>query len=150
MATRDTPYPAFNFTVEMQDGSDATSALGGFADVTGLGTENTLMDYRQGNDKENHVRKIPGIYKVSDVTFNRGIMGLTTFWDWVNATRTNPQTQRTLKVTLNDEQGQPVMTWSLINARPSKWTGPSLAGKGGSDVAMEELVVVSESFKFGA
>jgi phage tail-like protein len=148
MATRDTPFPAFNFVVELGDGADSSSALGGFADVTGLGAENTLMDYRQGNDKQNHVRKIPGLYKASDVTFKRGIMGLTTFWDWVKATRTSPFTQRTLYVTLNDEQGQPVMKWQLVNARPSKWTGPTLAGKGGSDVAMEELVVTSESFEF--
>ena len=148
MATRDTPFPAFNFVVELGDGTDSSSALGGFTDVTGLGTENTLMDYRQGNDKENRVRKIPGLYKVPDVTFKRGIMGLTTFWDWVKATRTSPFTQRNVQVTLNDEQGQPVMSWKLINARPSKWTGPTLAGKGGSDVAMEELVVTSEGFEF--
>ena len=148
MATRDTPFPAFNFVVELGDGTDSSSALGGFTDVTGLGTENTLMDYRQGNDKENRVRKIPGLYKVPDVTFKRGIMGLTTFWDWVKATRTSPFTQRNLQITLNDEQGQPVMSWKLINARPSKWTGPTLAGKGGSDVAMEELVVTSEGFEF--
>jgi phage tail-like protein len=148
MATRDTPFPAFNFVVELGDGVDSNSALGGFSDVTGLGTENTLMDYRQGNDKENRVRKVPGLYKASDVTCKRGIMGLTTFWDWVKATRTSPFTQRNVQVTLHDEQGQPVMKWKLINARPSKWTGPTLAGKGGSDVAMEELVITSEGFEF--
>jgi phage tail-like protein len=107
MATRDTPFPAFNFVVELGDGVDSNSALGGFSDVTGLGTENTLMDYRQGNDKENRVRKVPGLYKASDVTCKRGIMGLTTFWDWVKATRTSPFTQRNVQVTLHDEQGQP-------------------------------------------
>ncbi len=148
MAVRDTPFPAFNFVVELGDGTDSNSALGGFSDVTGLGTENTLMDYRQGNDKENRVRKIPGLYKAADVTFKRGVMGLTTFWDWVKATRTSPFTARNVQVTLHDEQGQVVMRWKLINARPSKWTGPTLAGKGGSDVAMEELVVTSEGFEF--
>jgi hypothetical protein len=30
-----------------------------------------------------------------------------------------------------------------------KWTGPTLAAKGGSDVAMEELVIAAEGFEFG-
>ena len=37
-----------------------------------------------------------------------------------------------------------VVTWKLINAMPTKWTGPTLTAKGGSDVAMEELVLSVE------
>ena len=145
---RDTPYPAFNFVVELGDDISSSSALGGFSDVSGLGTEITLMEYRQGNDRENRVRKIPGLHKSGDVTFKRGVMGLKNFWQWVNETRRSPFTKRNVSITLNDEQGNPVMRWKLINARPMKWTGPTLAGKGGSDVAMEELVVASEGFEF--
>jgi len=148
MPQRDTPYGAYNFLVELNDGSNTTSALGGFSDVSGIGTETTLMEYRQGNDKVNRVRKLPGLHKASDVTLKRGIMGLTNFWDWVSVTRTNPTFVRNVDITLNDEQGQPVLRWKLINARPMKWTGPTLAGKGGSDVAMEELVIAAEGFEF--
>ena len=145
---RDTPYGAFNFLVELNDGSSSSSAIGGFSDISGLGTEITLMEYRQGNDKENRVRKIPGLHKAADVTLKRGIMGTTNFWQWVSETRTSPNTQRNVLIILNDEQGNPVLSWKLINARPLKWTGPTLAGKGGSDVAMEELVIASEGFEF--
>ncbi len=148
MPVRDTPYGAYNFLVELNDGSTSTAALGGFSDVSGIGTETTLMEYRQGNDKVNRVRKIPGLHKASDVTLKRGIMGLTNFWEWVNVTRTDPTFKRNVDITLNDEQGTPVLRWKLINARPMKWTGPTLAGKGGSDVAMEELVVAAEGFEF--
>lgn len=147
MATRDTPYGAYNFLVEMGDGTDAKSALGGFSDVSGIGTENTLIEYRQGNDKENRVRKIPGLYKAADVTFKRGLMGVKNLWEWVEATRKDPGTQRNLTITLNDEQGNAVMKWKLINARPMKWTGPTLAAKGGSDMGMEELVVSLEGME---
>jgi hypothetical protein len=37
------------------------------------------------------------------------------------------------------------MTWRLMNARPIKYTGPTLNAKGGTDVAMEELVLACES-----
>ncbi|MFW2349990.1 phage tail protein [Qipengyuania sp.] len=150
MATRETPYGAYNFLVEMNDGTSSDSALGGFSDVSGIGTENSLIEYRQGNDKENHVRKLPGLHKTSDVTLKRGLMGMRNFWEWIEATRTSPKTARNLSITLNDEQGNAVMRWKLINARPMKWTGPTLAAKGGSDVAMEELVVAAEGFEFDA
>jgi phage tail-like protein len=149
MATqRDTPYGAFNFQVELNDGTDSSAVIGGFSDVSGIGTEMTLMEYRQGNDKENRVRKIPGLHKAGDVTLKRGVMGTTNFWQWISDTRSSPSTQRNVLITLNDEQGNPVLRWKLINARPLKWTGPTLAGKGGSDVAMEELVLASEGFEF--
>lgn len=144
--TRETPYGAYNFIVEFDGNNPASTALGGFSDVSGIGTEMTMMEYRQGNDKENHVRKVPGLHKVGDVTLKRGIMGQRTFWDWVNATRTDPNLKRAVTITLQDEQRNPVMTWRLVNARPLKWTGPTLAAKSGSDVAMEELVLSSEGF----
>ncbi|HET9638526.1 MAG TPA: phage tail protein [Allosphingosinicella sp.] len=145
---RDTPYGSYNFIVEFDGNDPATSALGGFSDVSGLSTELTLMEYRQGNDKENRVRKIPGLHKAGDVTLKRGIMGQTNFWQWVQITRTDPTHRRNVTVTLQDEQHNPVLKWRLINARPMKWTGPTLAAKGGSDVATEELVISLEGFEF--
>ena len=144
MANRDTPYGAFNFTVSFDGGE----TFGGFSDVSGIGTELTLMEYRQGNDKENRVRKIPALHKASDVTLKRGIMGQVNFWQWIEITRTDPTHKRNVNITLQDEQRNPVLKWQLVNARPMKWTGPTLAAKGGSDVAMEELVIAAEGFVF--
>jgi phage tail-like protein len=150
MAVRDTPYGAYNFVVELNDGSVSNNAVGGFSDVSGISTEFTMMEYRQGNDKQNQVRKVPGLHKAGDVTLKRGIMGVTNFVAWINQVRLDPTFKRNVLITLNDELGNPVMRWNLVNARPMKWTGPTLAGKGGSDVAMEELVLSSEGFEFAA
>jgi phage tail-like protein len=146
--TRETPYGAFNFEVDFGDNSDSRSPFGGFSDVTGLGTEITMMEYRYGNEKENRMRKRPGLYKTSDTTFKRGIMGIKNFSEWMTKTRRDPLTGRNLIVTLNDEQGNPVLRWKLVNSRPLKFAGPALAAKGGTDVAMEELVVASEGLEF--
>ena len=105
------------------------------------------MEYRQGNGRENCVRKTPGPHKAADVTFKRGVLGTMNFWNWVSETRRCPSTQRNIVITLNDEQGNPLVRWKLINARPMKWTGSALAGKGGSEVAMEELVVSAEGLE---
>jgi phage tail-like protein len=148
MVTRDTPWGAHNFLVDIGDGPDTASALGGFSDVSGLGTEVTLIEYRQGNDREMRVRKLPGLHKTSDVTLKRGVMGVRNFWDWIRETRTSPNTARPVLITMLDEMQEPVLRWKLVQARPMKWTGPTLAAKGGSDVAMEELVIAAEGFEW--
>ncbi|MEF8734509.1 MAG: phage tail protein [Candidatus Accumulibacter meliphilus] len=147
MAERITPYGAFNFVVNF-DGSDD---FGGFSDVSGIGTEVTVAEYRAGSDKENHVRKVAGVHKVSDVTFKRGIVNFDSLWEWIEQTRTaGPAAQRTVAVTLLDEAHNPVRTWLLRGCIPMKYTGPTLAGKGGGDVAMEEIVLAAEGFEIQA
>jgi len=148
MANRETPYGAFNFLVNF-GGSDAPdSVLGGFSDVSGLGTEINIAEYRNGNEKENHVRKIPGTHKVSDVTLKRGIVSSMDFWDWIKEVQQEGALkQRNVSITLRDEAGQAVQTWILRRVVPSKYTGPTLAAKGGGDVAMEELVLAAEAME---
>ncbi|GAB4280644.1 MAG: hypothetical protein Kow0092_36270 [Deferrisomatales bacterium] len=146
MADRTSPYSAFNFLVEF-NGQDISA---GFSDVSGLGTEITIAEYRNGNDRENHVRKIPGMHKVSDVTLKRGIISSKDLWDWIQIVRTKGvEGQRDVSITLMDESGQnAVQKWVLRGVVPSKYTGPTLAAKGGTDVAMEELVLSAEAIGF--
>ncbi|HGX93280.1 MAG TPA: phage tail protein [Candidatus Tenderia sp.] len=145
MAERTTPYGAFNFTVNLNGPAGPETPLGGFSDVSGLGIEITMSEYRNGNDKENHVRKVAGIHKVTDVTLKRGIVNSKDLWDWLKETqRSGPAAQRTVTITLQDEAGEAVESWTLRNVVPMKWTGPTLAAKGGGDVAMEELVLSAE------
>lgn len=143
MIQRDTPYGAFNFTVDL-----GTGVAGGFSDVSGLVTEMTVAEYRNGNDAENHVRKIPGVHKVGDVTLKRGLVGSAELFEWIKATRTEGfKAKRTVVIHLLDEaRNGPAATWRLQGAMPLKYTGPTLAGKGGGDVAMEELVLSCEGY----
>ena len=142
MAGRTAPYGAFNYIVNFDGGE----TFGGFSDVSGIGNEMTVAEYRNGNEKENHVRKIAGVHKVSDVTLKRGIVDSSTLWAWVEETRTNgPDAQKTVAITLLDEAQEAVQSWVLRGAIPKKYTGPTLAGKGGGDVAMEEIVLAAEA-----
>ena len=141
---RKVPYGAFNFLVNF----DGAEAFGGFSDVSGLGSEITVAEYRYGNDAENHVRKIPGVHKVGDVTLKRGIISSKSLWDWVKQTRTTGvNAQKNISITLLDEARNPVQVWLLRNAIPLKYTGPTLAAKGGGDVAMEEIVLSAEKME---
>jgi len=148
MPERTTPYGAFNFLVNLNGPVGATEPLGGFSDVSGLGTEITAAEYRNGNEPENHVRKVPGVHKVSDVTLKRGIVNSTDLWAWINDVRRFGRSrQRDVVITLRDEAGTDVQSWTLRGAFPTKYTGPTLAAKGGGDVAMEELVIASENIE---
>ena len=153
MPTRDTPFGAYNFLVEFDGNDPATSALGGFSDVSGIGTEVTLMEYRQGNDKENRVRKIPALHKAGDVTLKRGVIGAMNLWEWINAVRTGDieAAKRNVVIKLlNEQRNATVVSWTLRRAMPIKWTGPTLTAKGGGDVAMEELTLSAEGVYFEA
>jgi phage tail-like protein len=142
---RDDPYGAFNFLVDLGTG-DTESVSAGFQEVTGLNTEITMAEYRNGNEKVNHVRKVSGMYKVGDVTLKRGLIGVTDLFTWIDQTRKGDQAaMRSVTITLQDEAHQgAVMIWRLTRARPLRYTGPSLNGKAGTDVAIEELVLASE------
>lgn len=147
MAERITPYGAFNFVVNFDGGEE----FGGFSDVSGIGTEVTVAEYRSGNDKENHVRKVAGVHKVSDVTLKRGIVNFDSLWSWIDETRSaGPAAQKTVAVTLLDEAHNPVRTWLLRGCILMKYTGVIFAGKGGGDVAMEEIVLSAEGFEIQA
>jgi len=147
MADRTTPYGAFNYVVNFDGGE----VFGGFSDVSGIGTEVTVAEYRNGNEKENHVRKVGGVHKVSDVTLKRGILNSKSLWEWLAATRTQgPSAQKSVAITLLDEAQKPVQSWVLRGVIPMKYTGPTLAGKGGGDVAMEELVLAAEAMEISA
>jgi phage tail-like protein len=143
---RTTPYPAFNFTVTF----DASDVFGGFSDVSGLMTELTVAEYREGTDPENHVRKVQGIHKAGDVTLKRGVIDSSLVWQWIQDARTlGPAAKKNVTIKLLDEKRDPVQTWTLRGVIPLKWTGPTLAGKGGGDVAMEEMVLSCEALDYG-
>lgn len=145
---RSTPYGAFNFTVNLNSpGVDPESELGGFSDASGLVTESVVAEYRNGNAKENHVRKIPLMHKVGDVTLKRGVVDSNEFFTWIKQTReVGYKAKRDVVITLKDETGAPVRKWKLQSVIPLKYTGPTLAGKGG-DMAMEELVLSAEGME---
>ena len=146
---RDDPYSAFNYKVTITPASGDT-IRGGFSDVSGLNAEIAHADYREGTDAGNHPRKVLTTYKVGDVTLKRGMIGSLDIFKWVDKARKGePDAKASVLVELRSENNRDtVAAWKLTNARPTKWTGPTLAAKGGTDVAMEELVLICEDIDF--
>lgn len=141
---RDRPYVQFNFLVDLGTGkTDGPEA--GFQEVSGIGMEVTVSEYRNGNEKENSVRKITGLNKASDVTLKRGVIGSLNLYQWLNEIRSGDQNAlRTVTIQLQSEDHTSVVqTWKLIRARVVKHTSGPFNAKG-TDVAMEEMVLAYE------
>jgi|SRR5499427_2721074 len=145
MATlRERPYVQFNFLVDLGTGN-TNGPEAGFQEVSGIGMEVTVSEYRTGNTKENSVLKITGLNKMSDVTLKRGVIGSLNLYQWLNDIRNGDQNAlRTVTIQLQSEDHSAVVaTWKLMRARITKHTSGPLNAKG-TDVAMEELVLAYE------
>ena len=145
MATlRDRPYTQFNFLVDLGDGNtDGPQA--GFQEISAIGMEVAVAEYRNGNSKENSVIKITGLNKATDVTLKRGVIGSLNLYQWLNQIRNGDQAAlRTVAIQLqNEDHSAVVQTWKLLRARIIKHTSGPLNAKG-TDVAMEEMVLAYE------
>ncbi len=130
------PYSAFNFIVEING-----AQIAAFQEVSGLDSENTPIEYREGADAMNTVRKLPGIEKYPNCTLKRGISGSLELFNWRKEVRDGSTTfppTRDVVIQLQNEQHQNVYKWKLTNAWCTKLTGPSLNAKG-NEIAIETM-----------
>ncbi|HEY8654454.1 MAG TPA: phage tail protein [Dermatophilaceae bacterium] len=141
---RDRPYAQFNFLIDL--GAGATDGpQAGFQECSEIGMSVDVVEYRNGNEKENGVRKLTGLARYPDVILKRGIIGSLDLYQWLNDIRNgNQMAYRTVTVRLmNEDHTAVVQEWKLLRARIIKHvSGPFNAR--GSDVAMEELTLAYE------
>lgn len=141
---RERPYAQFNFLVDI--GTGATEGPeAGFQECSGISMSVDVIEYRNGNEKENNPRKLTGLTRVSDVTLKRGIIGSLGLYKWIDDIRNgNAAALRTVTIQLqNEDHTAVVMTWKLLRARIIKHTSGPFNAKG-TDVAMEEITIAYE------
>jgi phage tail-like protein len=140
MATdkRNDPFRTFNFEVQI-DGTP----VGSFAEAGGLTAEGDPVEYREGTDKDNNVRKLTGLRKYANITLKRGYVRDNTFWVWYANIANGIDDRRNGSIILMNEAHQPVLRWNFENAWLNKVEGPAFNAKG-NDVAMESVELVHE------
>ncbi len=145
MATlRERPFTQFNFLVDLGDGqTDGPDA--GFMEVGPIGMEVPVIEYRNGNSKENNVIKLSGLARVPDVTLKRGVIGSLRLYKWLDQLRNgDTNALRTVTVQLmSEDHAAVVQTWKLLRARIVKHSSGPFNAKA-NEVAMEELVLACE------
>ena len=132
------PLPVFHFRVEWG------GQLLAFSECTGLNKEVQVIEYRDGLSPEFSMVKMPGIVKYGNITLKRGVMaGDNDFFEWVKTIKMNKPERRDVVISLLNEEHEPVMTWKVVNAWPTKITSPDLKASG-NEAAIETLELAHE------
>ena len=140
MATdvRTDPYRGFNFRVEID-----STPVAAFSEISGLSAEGDPVEYREGTDTANTVRKLVGLRKYSNITMKRGYLKDDTMWRWFTNIANGQDDRRNGAIILMDEAHKDVMTWKFENAWLNKVEGPSFNATG-NDISIESIELCHE------
>lgn len=138
------PLPVYNYRVEI--GSDAVA----FSEVSGLSISYETTTYKESPVESGspgpRVMRMPGQLSPVNITLKRGVVpaiSIDTFFAWINSTQTNQVDKKDIFVRLMNESGDPVMTWKVSNAFPTKLDGPSFDANS-NDVAVESMELMGD------
>lgn len=135
---RNDPYRSFNFTANFGDDTSA-----GFTEISGLTVEGDAVDYREGVDKANAMRKLIGLRKYANIQLKRGYTKNNKFWLWFSNIQQGVQDRRDGVITLMDESRRPVLRWVVKAA----WINKIETGgfkSNASEVLLETVELVHE------
>lgn len=140
------PLPKFRFEVDL--GTELQGIA--FQEVSGMDTENQIIEYRKSNSPLFSTTKMPGIAKYGNVTMKKGVfVNDNTFRAWQQQIKMNTIARHTVIIKLLDEQGDVTLQWTLTNAWPTKITSTDLKSDSNEiavelvEIAYEQLVVTN-------
>jgi phage tail-like protein len=133
------PLPKFYFMVDWGSTTNIP-----FQEVSGLNVEAQPLLYRHGNSPVFSEINMPGIIKNSNVTMKKGVFANdNSFWDWYNKIKMNTIERQNVVIKLLDESGNPTMTWTLLNAWPTKISSTDMKSNA-NEVAVESIEIMHE------
>lgn len=138
---RKDPYRGSNFRLEV-----GGLTVASFSEASGLVAEGDAVDYREGDEKVNWVRKLIGLRKFNQIVLKRGYTKNRELWEWYGRIATGVNDRRDGAIVLMDEGRKDVIRWEFVKAWPNKIEGPSLNATG-NEVAMESVELVHEGLE---
>ena len=134
------PVASFRFSLEVSG-----KFTGFFSEVSGLGSENEVIEHKVVEASKEIIRKLPGRLKWNDLTLKRGITKNMDLWDWRKLVEDGnvPDARADGSVVLYDDAGGEIGRWNFERAWPSKISGPQIKADDNS-VAVEEVTIVFE------
>ncbi len=140
---RTDPLRNFRFRLEINGIAQAN-----FSEVAIGETTTEAIDYREGNEKANHVRKLSGLTKFGNITLKRGYTESLDIWNW-HKQILDGQIQSNRKeviIVVQDEAGTDKARFVVSEAWPTKYDPSDLNGKG-NEVFIELLELVNEGIE---
>jgi phage tail-like protein len=133
MGQRRDPYMAYNFMVEIEG-----LIVGGFSEVSGLGSEIKLHSYEEGG-LNTYTHQFPTRTTYTNLVLSRGITESDTLWTWYQQASEGVILLKNGTITLLDSQGRNRLWWHFKQAFPVKWQGPQLNAQNATEVAVQKI-----------
>lgn len=136
------PLPKFHFQL------DWGGTRIGFTEVSGLDFETKVIEYREGSSPVYNKSKQPGLTEYKNITLKRGtFLGDFDFFEQWKKTMMfqegKSKFRRDVTIRLLDEEHQPVISWAVAKAWPTKVTSTDLKADG-NEVAIETMELAHE------
>lgn len=139
------PLPVYNYKVEINGEVIA------FSEVSGLSKSFETTTYKESKTDQKgagpEFMYMPGQIQPINITLKKGYVrtrNLPVFYKWINSTRINQIEKKDIKVRLTDEEGNAVVSWTVVNAFPTKLDAPTFDANS-NDVAIESLELMADN-----
>jgi len=138
------PPVGFHFKVEFQD-LPANDNDVRFTEVSGLSVEMATEELAEGGENR-FIQKYPVRSKYPELVLKRGLLRSSAVWEWARACLEDYQiVPKSLFIKLLDEEHNPLMTWNVVGAYPTKWAVGDLNASSNT-VAVETLQLFYQYF----
>ena len=131
--------PAIWFKLDIQGKS-----VGYFTEASGLSAEVETFSYNEGG-RNDYIHKLPTRMKHPNLVLKRGMTTVKDLQTWFDDSYNGPS-RTTITVTMLNELGDTITTWTFANAFPVKWTGPQFNSQQNT-LATEAIEIVHEGIK---
>jgi phage tail-like protein len=119
------PPVGFHFKVEVL-GLPANDFDVRFTEVGGLSAELATEEVPEGGENR-FIQKYPARAKYPELVLKRGLLRNSEVWKWVRECVEDLKiTPKSVDIKLLNENHEPLMTWHVIGAYPTKWAASDL------------------------
>ncbi|MBQ4820705.1 phage tail protein [Aquimarina sp. MMG016] len=139
----DYPLPIYNYRVDI-DGVSFS-----FSKVSGLDLGFEAITYKESHAASGkvgpNIMYMPGQIQAVNISLEKGYVkgkSIAVFYEWINSIELNRVDKKDIIVHLLDETGGTVVSWKVIDAFPTKLTGPSFDASS-SEVAIESMELMA-------
>lgn len=138
------PPVGFHFKVEVLDLSPSDSDIR-FTEVSGLTVEMATEEVAEGGENR-FIQKYPTRAKYPELILKRGLLLNSEVWNWMRRCTEHYQIEpKNVNINLLDENHEPLMTWHLVGAYPTKWSVSDLSATNNA-VVVESLQMFYKYF----
>ena len=141
------PLPVYNYKVDI--GKDTIA----FSEVSGLSITYETTTYKESSTESGKVSprvfRMPAQRSDTQLTLRKGLVpakSQAALYDWINSVRINQVIKKDIVISLCDETGKAVVSWTVINTFPTKLDAPTFDANS-NDVAIESLELMADELR---